>query len=479
MTAQRLQTPGMHRLIQSPLGAVFDTKLFERIKSQGLYMEFASARVGAAVLAAAGDVDAFLTHLGGDIRPSPQLADRIHQGLARYEALKQRHDALVQTTQHYLWEGAASPDGGLAELETQRRAVGEQLIRPAKMLGFVMRRMKQAGVSAVRFETPTPENLWQQWGDAVAHPARLYAAPAAPPAIEVSAAVAGPTGREYLIRFTSPAPFLGDTVYARVIEPEAASDALPTLIYGSGLGMPYDLIPYWPEENYLARPLAKYGCRTILIESPWHGRRTPRGYYTGEKYLATAPVGLFQLYAAQAQETAVLIQWAREIGASAVGVGGISLGGIVAQHVASRCQDWPSVMQPDMVFLGASSNMIDKVATSGEMAEILGLDRALAAAGWTSAQLGRLRPVLDPLPSLGMSPDRVYGVFGTEDTYVPFAYAQTMLSGWGVPESNIMTWDVGHMGVLLKLFRTFDAQELILRGLAQASAITHYEQPVC
>lgn len=63
--------------------------------------------------------------------------------------------------------------------------------------------------------------------------------------------------------------------------------------------------------------------------------------------------------------------------------GGVSLGGIVAQQVASRCHNWPSTMQPDMVFLGASSNRIDKVATTGEMAEILGLGTALTTAGWT------------------------------------------------------------------------------------------------
>lgn len=44
-----------------------------------------------------------------------------------------------------------------------------------------------------------------------------------------------------------------------------------------------------------------------------------------------------------------------------------------------------------------------------------------------------------------------------------------MLSNWGVPDQNIITWNVGHMGLLLKLFRTFDAQQMILRGLEKAS----------
>ncbi|NOK59010.1 MAG: Fermentation-respiration switch protein FrsA, has esterase activity, DUF1100 family [Chloroflexi bacterium AL-W] len=54
-------------------------------------------------------------------------------------------------------------------------------------------------------------------------------------------------------------------VYARVIEPESYTGAIPTFIYGSGLGMPYDFIPYWPEEDYMTWPLARRGCRTILM----------------------------------------------------------------------------------------------------------------------------------------------------------------------------------------------------------------------
>lgn len=98
MTDQHLKTSGTHRFIQSPLGALFETGIFERIKSQGLYMEVASARVGAAALAARGDVRDFLLYLGGNLQLDSQLRDRIYQFLVRYEHIKRQHDTLVQTT---------------------------------------------------------------------------------------------------------------------------------------------------------------------------------------------------------------------------------------------------------------------------------------------------------------------------------------------------------------------------------------------
>jgi hypothetical protein len=45
-----------------------------------------------------------------------------------------------------------------------------------------------------------------------------------------------------------------------------------------------------------------------------------------------------------------------------------------------------------------------------------------------------------------------------------------MLEAWHVPDENIVTWDLGHFSALVRLFRTFDAQELIMRRLDEASA---------
>jgi hypothetical protein len=153
-----------------------------------------------------------------------------------------------------------------------------------------------------------------------------------------------------------------------------------------------------------------------------------------------------------------------------VGVGGVSLGGIVAQHVAGWSANWPETLRPDVVFLGASSTHIDEVVLQSTITKTLGVDDAVRAAGWAPEDLRRLRPLLDPPATLGLPPERVVAVLGQRDQYVPYRWAREMLDGWGVPAANIVTWDMDHFGVLVRLYRETDAQELIRGALDRANA---------
>lgn len=463
--AERLHTPWTHKLIVSPLGMLLDTRLFEWIKDRSLPREFRMARTGAAAAATVGEDDgAFLDALG--VAPDAldaAVRDRLPEARADFAADWQARAEALDAWEAAFWGDVdLGPDERVAREEARREA-SERCITPSGTLGFLAR---EEAVPPVRCDVPAPEATFETWGDALADPATCYAAPETLPPVERSHAVPGPAGPEYLVRFDSPSPRMDDTVYARVFEPEGAADAaLPTFIYGSGLGMAYDQIRYWPEEDYMGRPLAAEGYRVVLIESPWHGRRVVPGRFSGEPYLATAPVGLFTLYAAQAQETARLIGWAREQGAPVVGVGGVSLGGIVAQHVAGWSANWPTALRPDVVFLGASSTHIDEVVLQSTITQALGVDAAVEAAGWTPERLRRLRPLLDPPATLGLPAEHVVAVLGRRDQYVPYRWAREMLDGWDVPEANIRTWDMDHFGVLVRLYREPDAQELIMRAL--------------
>ena len=102
-----------------------------------------------------------------------------------------------------------------------------------------------------------------------------------------------------------------------------------------------------------------------------------------------------------------------------MGVGGVSLGGIVSQHVAGRCAAWPEAMRPDMAFLGATSAHIDEVVLGSEITRALGVDAAVRAAGWTAERLRQLRPLLDPPASAGIPPENVVAVLGRRDRHDP------------------------------------------------------------
>jgi hypothetical protein len=456
----------MHRLITSPLGALLTTRTFERLKRRRLPAEFRLARVGAAAAATTGDnLVSFLDKLGiGADDLSRRALARLPDALEAFENdWRDRTDA-VRHWNAAFWSSDPPPPDDRVKLERDRRAASERCVQPSRTLGFLA---TEPSIAPVRTRVSSPESICDRWKEALNDPTRFYAAPGysgleerCP--VEVSQSVPGPVGPEYLVRFPSPSPLMDDTVYARVFEPrEAGSDARPTFIYGSGLGMAYDQIRYWPEEEYMGRPLADAGYRVVLIESPWHGRRCVPGQLSGEPYLATAPEGLWTLYAAQAQETARLIAWCRRQGAPAVGVGGVSLGGIVAQQIAGHCGRWPHAMRPDMVFLGATASHIDEVVLQSAITRELGVDAAVEAAGWTAARLRALRPLLDPPLEPGLAPDRIVAVLGRRDQYVPYRWAWELLSRWGVPESNIHTWDVDHFGVLVGFYRNPTVQTLI------------------
>lgn len=463
----RLKTSLSHRLVTSPLGAVMNTSFYERLKIQSLRWEFAVARCGAAARAASeGYVDDFLRELPLVSAIAPQLRRRLSNALQRYSVLDQEYADVHQRWEAAFWGGAAAKRGALdarlaVERERRRRAV--QWVRPTQLFGYLGRNPL---VPAVKFAIPSPPAALAEYAAPLADPQLIYGAPSTFPEIETSAPMPGPAGSEYWIRFPTPTP-LRDTVYARVYEPPGQPRAISTLIYGSGLGMVYDRFNYWPEEEYLGRALAGQGYRVVLLESPWHGRRTPREHYSGERFLAQAPLSLIQLYGAQTQEIAVLVQWARALGAPIVAAGGISLSGIVAQQVANWCGTWPAFMRPDMTILISPCGRATEALIQSEVGMELGVDTAVRRSGWDDEKLRQLHPLLDPNPSPGLNPHRIFAVLGEQDKTTPYRFAMEMLDEWNVPPANRLVWQAGHFGVLVRLIRQKKVQQLIVNAVHQ------------
>lgn len=465
---KRLKTAFAHKVVVSPIGALMENRFYERIKTNAVPNEFRLSRAAAAARATVGGtVDDFLHELGGPTDVPEAMREQIATGLAQFaDDWRARQDA-VRSWREAFWGSADKSNDELVDLENERRAKSEKCMMPSNTLGFLF---KEKWVPSVKFDIPEPHEALDRWADRIADPTSLYGAPDAIPVIEESQRVLGPAGVEYIVRFPSPSPMMKDTVYARVFEPEECSGSLPTLIYGGGLALAYDQIRYWPAEDYIGRPLAAEGCRVILVESPWHGRRMPRGYFSGEPYLAHAPVSLFQLYSAQAQETAILVDWVRSLGSPTVAVGGISLGAIAAQQVAGHCAIWPEGMRPDFVVLIATAKHIDRVIMKGKMSRLTGLDQAVQGTGWTDVELEKLDVLLDPPPEPGIASDHIVAILGEHDTYVPYRWGLELLEDWNVPEGNLVSWDAGHFGVLLGMFRKSIGRELIVQTLKQGDA---------
>ena len=466
MTETTLQTSSTHRTLAGPLGWLMTTGWFDGVKMAMLPREFRMARARA-IAFVHPEPDAFLDALGVTADARRRLAGPAAKALTE---LARRREALGPVQAQWedaVWGGAEIDPPALVALENRRRALSEAVVKPTTLFRFLG---AEPSFAPTGFATPVPAEALAKAAPWLERPATLYAAPEAPASVDRSAAVAGPHGPEYLIRFPSPSPFTSrDTVTARVYEPANADSHAPAFVFGSGLGMLYDLIRYWPEEDYMARRLAARGIRTILPESPWHGRRELPGHYSGEPYLARAPVSIFELLSAQVQETAQIIAWARAEGARRIGVGGVSLGGLVTQQIAGHCGDWPEDMRPDMVFIGAGSSHVDEVVVQGDLSGRLGMSAAVRGAGWTDGALARLRPLLDPPARAALAPDTILAYLGRRDQSTPYALAKRLLDDWHVPDGNRIVHDAGHIALYTRLIRGGDAVPRIAEMLGGGS----------
>ncbi len=463
----KIKTPFFHRLITSPVGKPMETPWYERLRMQSLHWEFTTARVAAAArVTSEGDIDDFLKELGLALNAAPRLRQRIGKALRTYKTLDKAFNDILQDWETAFWTSASYADEERIFLEQSRREKATQWVKPTNIFGFLGRNEL---IPAVGFNVPTPNTVFSKYAAALTNPHLLYGAPHELPEPQISHALPGPAGKEYWIRFTTPSSFLRDTVYARVYEPNHTSpDTLPTLIYASGLGMAYDHNLYWPEEEYLGRSLAKQGYRVVLVESPWHGRRTPMGSYSGERFLAEVPVSFIEFYSAQIREIAILIGWARGLGAPRVTVGGLSLGGIVAQQVASWCGTWPKTLRPDTIVMVANCGQATRGLLDSAIGIELSVDKAVHRAGWDEKHLQGLHPLLDPKPKPGLDPNCIFAILGEYDRTTPYPFAAQLLDDWEVPQANRLIWKTGHFGVLVRMIRRPEVKQFITYAMNQS-----------
>ncbi|WP_152041167.1 alpha/beta hydrolase [Salinigranum salinum] len=460
---EQLSTPLTHRLIASPLGLLFQSRLFERVKVATVDREFGVLRARAAADVAGTDVDAFLDELDVASSIDQSLRTKIARALKEHRSAKSRYESLATEWDEVFWGDEERSLDERTRLEKERREAGAAWLSPQRTFKFLS---KTDLVDIVAFDAPDPETTIEEWGALSA--ADVYGPPDTVPEVEQSEIMRGPETREYLARFPSPSAYVDDTAYARVYEPfdAPAEEPLPTLIYGTGLAMACDSIEYWTEEEYVGRELAPEGYRVVLPVPLWHGRREVAGSYTGEPYLARMPVSAIELYATQAVETAVLVDWARSRGAPVVGVGGLSLGGIVTMFVAAHAGTWPERMRPDVAIPVAASADIGELLFESSLTEILGVTGALRDAGWTPELMRELDSLLAAPETPGLDPDRIFPVGGLVDEMTQYQTMRATLDRWGVPEENRLEWDCGHFGVTLRAMRTEEFQEFVRTALA-------------
>lgn len=414
---------------------------------------FPLSRAWAAALEAEGDRQAFNRALGRELKGASWLQAALERTLRRdrdYHASQQA------------WNTAFFADAEISGAELVRREVERQRSSKSRMLcrkAFLPWRRR---LPKLQWSIPAPDVVAER------HEARLQAGDAAfqvpeYPTFQVSRLLRGDWGadnpyQQFWLRFPS---LSGGSIpgteeandglaWAKVYEPAGGGAGAPCLIFLHGIGMETDL---WGEMTDPVNMLTRRGFRVIRPEAPWHGHRRARGFFGGEPAIAQGPLGFIELFHAAVREVAQLIEWARRNGSSQVAVGGLSLGALTAQIIATQARNWSESRRPDHLLLVTTSEDMLDIALRGSMARLLEMPRRFAEAGWTDGELSRWTPLLEPHGDPVMPPDRIAVLLGRADDLTPVAGGERLMKRWQVPDGNIFRRNQGHFSASLGLYR--------------------------
>ncbi len=376
--------------------------------------------------------------------PPPRDRAATIRALAKFERARATTSALDAAWEHVFFGPHDFPEPYRAETEAAR-------VRHRHNFNATRRhfwRLLGPDVPAVRLAVTTPGEVAQVYEAAnAADEAAFFAPPAAWPEIAVSRTIPGRAGTDFWIRFQSPSARLGDTVTARVYTPAGVANP-PTIIFGHGVCVEFD---HWQGLVDEVDELVRGGVRVIRPEAPWHGRRTPSGYFGGERLISTFPMGLLDAMTGAVREWSVLAHWARATSDGPLGFGGTSLGALTAQLAADRSHEWPEALRPEALFLITHCGHVGDAVLDGALTQLCGGPEVAAAKGWTEANARPTFAILDPKRKPVMPSKRIVSVLGRRDVVTPYTGGRDLVERWCVPAENTFLLDRGHFSVPMTL----------------------------
>jgi len=444
---------GRTRFLSTSFGGWIARPWFDRLALTALGRFYLpTSRAWAAAIAAEGEAPRFLAELAlSDGVKAPRKALRRVKELAdAYFGANRRWNIALFDTPDPASVGSASANWSLA---SHRLMAARQLFLP-----FCLRN----AVAPTRFAVAPMEEVIERYGHLIADPESAYALAERPPAVAVSPAIERPWGREYWLRFASPGPERG-LAYAHVFEP-AEVERPPSLVYANGLGVEVEAYDNVMDELF---PLVARGVRLVRLELPHHVRRRRPGFYGGEPFLAQQPAGGLEFFQAAVRDMAVLTHWCRTRGSRRVGVGGTSLGALTAQLAARHARNWPEACRPNALFLVTTSARVATLGFESELAQSVGVTRALEEAGWTFDRMSELSALADPGLVAPLQPHDIVMVLGHADRVTPIRRGIQLAEHWRIPAENLFLYQRGHFSVPLGLLRDQRPLDRIARRLAR------------
>ena len=434
------------RRVRGAMGLLLAYPWFDRLSLWMLVRYFFPlSRLWAAATVSNGIPERFIEQV--PLVSAPVDFNRIQGVLFQVEAARSTAEAVDATWESMFFGNRNVRTEELVAIETARRDHHHTLNTTRRRFRFLLKHP----VPIIAPQTPTPDEVAAVYDAALDDRLPFFRPPDPMPQVEVSRRVPGSVGTDYWIRFPSPSSRLGDMVYAHVHEPEGVRNP-PTIVFGHGICVEFD---HWHGLVDEVDGLCAMGFRVIRPEAPWHGRRRLPGQYSGETIVSRSPFGPLDAFCGALREWAVLIHWARQMGAGPITIGGSSLGALMSLLCADVSGSWPETLQPQAMLLLTHSGHQQDALMRGALARVWKAREAMASRGWTAETADRYLPILDPdwnrIPRMGAQ--NIVSVLGQYDHVTPFDSGIELLDAWGVPAENRFIWRRGHFSVPMTLIR--------------------------
>lgn len=224
--------------------------------------------------------------------------------------------------------------------------------------------------------------------------------------------------------------------------PRADKRPRPTLLFLHSWMAPVSRAEDWLLVPYIAR---KLDANIVSLHLPYHGRRKPEeSAFHGEYFWTADLVRTFEALRQSISDARSLISWIREQRdeTGAIGVMGISLGGMVALGLAC--------FEPTLDFAVPVAAHLDLAGVLADAALLVPMRAELSRHGWGPQDVHTYTHSLglnDVLPAI--APERILFVVGRYDRIMHTDRTVTLWKRWGEPP--IHWFEAGHLGILTHL----------------------------
>jgi acetyl esterase/lipase len=272
-------------------------------------------------------------------------------------------------------------------------------------------------------------------------PETLFAPPTRPEEVRITPVASRTRAFDLTWRSVQPSGHANnDLVRARLLlapgrpDPREAGVPGPTLI----------VVPGWltkfveQYEFLVGRHALAEGANALVLETPWHHRRTPAGFSSGVLALSGDLVRSANMLGQAVADVGSATAWLRSVGCKRVGVFGESLGGWISALYAARTED------ADLLVSMVPPVRIAELFHRSPM--LTPLLRDVRASGVRGPVLNRLLDRMSPLNfELRVPRERVLLVEATHDAMLPGDGVRALWEHWGRPE--LVSLPHGHISL--------------------------------